>query len=214
MRSVCSRPSGAALPGVTTNMQRLILARHGESEYSVQGLVNGDESVAVGLTALGVEQSRELGRELAGEELDLCVTSAFARTRETAALALAGRDVPTEAWPELNDPRAGSFEGLHLDEYRRWAWAAGSEEEAPGGGESRVAAVRRYARAFRRLLERPEPSVLAVAHALPIAYVLSGEPPAARMDRRIEYAHPYRLDAAELGHALAVLDAWSAAPTW
>jgi broad specificity phosphatase PhoE len=198
-------------------VERLTLARHGESEYSVQGLVNGDAAVDVGLTEAGEEQARALGRELSDEQLDLCLTSVLARTRVTAALALAGRDVPTEAWPELNDPRAGSFEGVHLDEYRKWAWAAGSEAEAPGGGESRVAAVGRYAAAYRRVLERPERAILVVTHALPIAYALSalaGEAPAARMDRPIEYAHPYRLDAAALEHALAVLEDWCAAPTW
>ena len=195
-------------------MERLILARHGESAYSVQGLVNGDASVDVGLTEAGAEQARALGRELAAEPLDLCVTSVLARTRVTAALALEGRDVPTEAWEELNDPRAGLFEGKHLDEYRVWAWATGSREDAPGGGESRLAAVQRYAGAFRRLLGRPECTIFVVTHALPIAYVLSGEPPAARMDRKIEYAHPYRLDAAELERVLAVLDAWCMAPSW
>ena len=118
-------------------MERLILARHGESEYSARGLVNGNASVAVGLTEAGVEQARALGRTLAPEPIDLCVTSALERTRATAALALQGRDVPITAWEELNDPRAGRFEGLPLAEYRVWAWAAGSQEETPGGGESR-----------------------------------------------------------------------------
>jgi len=195
-------------------VERLILARHGESEYSARGLVNGDAAVAVGLTERGTEQARGLGRELADEELDLCVTSELARTRATAELALAGRGAPIESWPELNDPRAGSFEGLPLDEYRQWAWTAGSQEEAPGGGESRLAAVSRYAGAFRRVLERPEAAILVVAHALPIAYVLSGEAPAPRMDLRIEYAYPYRLEAVELERSLAVLEAWCAAPTW
>ena len=107
-------------------MERLILARHGESEYSVHGLVNGDVSVPVGLTSEGVEQSRRLGRALAAEPLELCVTSELGRARETAVVALAGRDVPVEAWPELNDPRAGRFEGVHLDEYRGCAWTTGS----------------------------------------------------------------------------------------
>jgi len=198
-------------------VERLILARHGESEYSVQGLVNGDGAIAVGLTGVGEEQARALGRELAAEPLDLCVTSVLARTRLTAALALGGRDVPTEAWEELNDPSAGSFEGLRLDEYRAWAWTAGSQEDAPGGGESRLAAVRRYVAAYERLLQRPERRILVVTHALPIAYVLlalDGEPPSARIDRLVEYAHPYRLDAAELERALAVLEAWCGAPTW
>jgi broad specificity phosphatase PhoE len=198
-------------------MERLILARHGESEYSVRGLVNGDASVAVGLTGAGEEQARRLGTLLADEPLDLCVTSQLGRTQLTAALALAGRDVPVEAWGELDDPRAGAFEGLHLDEYRVWAWTAGSRDEAPGGGESRVAAVERYARGLRALLERPEPAVLAVLHALPIAYVLralEGEPPATRMDRPVVYAHPYRVSAGDLERALGVLEGWAGQPTW
>jgi broad specificity phosphatase PhoE len=198
-------------------MERLILARHGESEYSARGLVNGDASVTVGLTEVGEEQARRLGALLADEQLDLCVTSQLRRTQLTAALALADRDVPVEAWGELDDPRAGAFEGLHLDEYRAWAWTTGSRVEAPGGGESRVAAVDRYARGFRRLLERPERAVLAVLHALPIAYVLralEGEPPAARMDRPVEYARPYRLSAGELERALGFLEVWAGQPTW
>jgi probable phosphoglycerate mutase len=198
-------------------MERLILVRHGESEYSARGLVNGDASVAVGLTAAGEEQARRLAALLADAPLDLCVTSQLRRTQLTAALALAGRDVPVVAWGELDDPRAGAFEGRHLDEYRAWAWTTGARAEAPGGGESRVAAVDRYARAFRRLLERPERAVLAVSHALPIAYLLralEGEPPAARMDRPVEYAHPYRLSAGELERALGVLEVWAGQPSW
>jgi probable phosphoglycerate mutase len=198
-------------------MERLILARHGESEYSARGLVNGDASVAVGLTELGEDQARRLAAVLADDPLDLCVTSQLRRTQLTATLALAGRNVPVEAWGELDDPRAGAFEGLHLDEYRAWAWTTGSRAEAPGGGESRVAAVDRYACGFRRLLERPEEAVLAVLHALPIAYVLralEGEPPAARMDRPVEYARPYRLSAGELERALGVLEVWAGEPTW
>ena len=198
-------------------MERLILARHGESGFSARGLVNGDRSVPVGLTEAGAEQARALGRALAGEPIDLCITSGLERTRATAALALLGRDVPVEAWAGLNDPRAGRFEGLPLDEYLVWALAAGSQEAAPGGGESRLEAVSRYVRAYRGLLERPEETVLAVAHALPIAYLLSaleGRQPASRMDRTVAYAHPYRLAAAGLRQALGVIEAWRAAPSW
>jgi len=198
-------------------MERLILARHGESTYSERGLVNGDASVDVGLTAAGEEQARELGRAVAGEPIGLCVVSGLPRTRATAELALAGRGVPIEALPAFDDPRAGRFEGLSLDEYRSWAWSAGSAEEAPGGGESRRAIVARYAAAYRGLLGRAESVVLAVLHALPIAYVLEaldGSPPAPRMTRRIAYAQPVPLAAGELRRALDVIDAWQEAPTW
>jgi len=198
-------------------VETLILARHGESAYSARGLVNGDPAGAVGLTPRGEDEARALGRALADERIDLCLVTPLPRTRATAELALAGRDVPVEEVPELADPVAGSFEGKHLDEYRAWAWSTGSGEDAPGGGESRLAVVARYATAYRALLDRPERTVLAVVHALPIAYVLralDGAAPAARMDVKVVHAHPYRLGADELRRALAVLDAWVEAPTW
>ena len=199
-------------------MQRLILARHGESEYSARGLLNGDPAVAVGLTERGREEALRLGRELAGEPLDLAVHTGFPRTRSTLELALAGRDgVPVLEESRLADPGAGDFEGRTLDEYRAWAWTADSRAAAPGGGESRLAVVRRYAAAYRGLLDRSERTILVVLHALPIAYVLialEGEPPRTRMDVRVDYARPHFLDAGELERALAVLEGWCAAPTW
>ena len=198
-------------------MEKLILARHGESTYSALGLVNGDATVDVGLTAAGAEQARELGRALAGEPLGVCVVSALPRTRATAELALAGRTVPIEARAAFDDPGAGRFEGRSLDEYRGWAWSAGSGEDAPGGGESRRSIVARYVKAYRGLLDRAEAVVLAVLHALPIAYVLDaldGSPPAQRITRRIAYAQAVPVVAADLRRALDVIDAWREAPTW
>jgi probable phosphoglycerate mutase len=198
-------------------VEHLTLARHGESDFSARGLANGDASVDVPLTPLGEQQARDLGLALADVEIDLCVTSALGRTQATAALALAGRRVAVEAWPALNDPRVGRFESGPLEAYRAWAGAAGSGEEPPGGGESRLAIVARYVGAYRQLLARPEAAILVFAHALPIAYVLSaadGQPPAARIERPVAYAHPYRLDEGELRRALDVLEAWRDAPTW
>jgi broad specificity phosphatase PhoE len=198
-------------------VQTLILARHGESEYSARGLVNGDASVEVGLTAAGEEQARALGRALQAARLDLCVTTALGRTRRTAELALDGREVPFESWPELNDPRAGVFEGGRLEDYRAWALSTSSAEPAPGGAESRLDIVSRYVRAYRALLERPELAILVVLHALPIAYLLGaleGEPPAARIDRPVEYARAYPVESEALRGAVDVLEAWRADPGW
>ncbi|HEU5212222.1 MAG TPA: histidine phosphatase family protein [Gaiellaceae bacterium] len=197
-------------------MRTAILARHGESDMNAQDELNSDADVAVGLSVSGEEQARRLGEELAREPIDLCVTSGLTRTRRTAELALAGRDVPTEAWPELNDPLFGAFEGGPFQAYREWAWAHGSTDEPPGGGESRQVVVARYARALRRLLGREEVTVLVVIHSLPIAYVLGavgGADPAQRM-APIDYARPFRLEAEALEHAVARLEAWCAAPSW
>jgi alpha-ribazole phosphatase len=197
-------------------VERALLTRHAESELSVRGLTNGDPAFACGLTAEGREQARRLGRLLAAETLGLCVTSEFERTRETAEIALAGRDIPRRVFPALNDIRFGEFERGPLREYRAWAHTHGPEDAAPGGGESRVETIRRYVEAFRALLSRPEPEILVVAHGLPVHYALGaagGRPPAPAATN-IPYAEPFPLTAAQLTAAVELLDAWTLNPVW
>jgi probable phosphoglycerate mutase len=192
------------------------LARHGESERSRLGLTNGDPRVPVPLTEEGRDQARRLGEQLRDEPIDLCVTSEFLRTQETAELALAGRAVPRLVLPDLDDIRFGDYEGLPLVDYRKWAHAHGPEDVVPGGDESRAETVARYVRAFRTILARPEHDALVVAHGLPIRYVLEaieGRNPAAKIEY-VPYAEPFRLDAATLAEAVDRLDAWVGRPVW
>jgi 2,3-bisphosphoglycerate-dependent phosphoglycerate mutase len=189
-----------------------ILARHGESALSARALVNGDVAVACPLTAAGRDEARRLREAIAGDSIDLCVTSEFERTRETVDLALARRDVPRLVVPELNDPHYGTYEGGPLAEYRAWAHSHGSGEAPPGGGESRRDIVARYARGFGVVLDRPEETVLVVVHSLPIAYVLAGGVP--QVAPIVEHATAYRISAHELRAAVGHLEGWRAAPTW
>lgn len=197
-------------------MEAVILARHGESVFSARGLVNGEIGVPGALTERGEEEARALGRAIAADPIDVCVTSEFERTRQTADLALGDREIPRVVVPELNDPRYGRFEGGALEEYRSWASSAASRDDVPGGGESRWSILDRYVRGFRRVLERGEQTVLVVIHSLPIAYVLAArdaDPPAPRVPL-VRHAHPYRFTASELESAVTLLEEWCAAPTW
>jgi broad specificity phosphatase PhoE len=197
-------------------METAILARHGESELSLRGTVSGDPSVAGPLTAAGREQARRLGELLAREPIDLCVTSEFERTRETADLALAGRDIPRLVLADLNDVRFGSYEGRQLVDYRGWAAEHAPTEEAPGGGESRASTVRRYVRAYRTILGRADRTILVVAHGLPIRYVLNAleEQDPAPLVEQVPYAETFRLSAEELALAVGRLESWAAQPAW
>jgi broad specificity phosphatase PhoE len=144
------------------------------------------------------------------------VISEFERVRETADLALAGRDVPRLVLADLNDIRFGEFEGGPLRDYRAWARRHGPTNPVPGGGESRVETVRRYVESYRRILERPERTILVVAHGLPVRYALdaaAGRPPAPAVEQ-VPYAEPFALTVAELRKALGRLEKWSLAPTW
>ena len=194
-------------------MRRFLVARHGESEYSLKQLVNGDPGVSCPLTETGRAQARSLGKALADEAIDLCAVTEFERVRETAEVALTGRDVPFLVVPELNDPRYGEFEGGPLAAYREWVWERGPLE-SPQGGEHRGELAARYARGFRTLLDRPEETILLVAHSLPIAYVrdaAEGRAPRSKT-ALVEYAELLELERNGLERAVDVLETWAAAP--
>lgn len=197
-------------------MDELILARHGESLYSALGRLNGDPSLPCPLTPDGIAQAEHLGALVADAEIEVWSVTDFERTAQTAARARDGQGAATVVIGELNDPRYGRYEGATLEEYREWSFSAPASERAPGGGESRVDVVERYLRGLELLLARPEGCVAAVAHSLPIAYVLGaaqGETPRPRTEL-VAYATPYRLDRTMVERAVGVLAGWLAAPDW
>jgi broad specificity phosphatase PhoE len=149
-----------------------VVARHGQSLLNLERRVNGDPAVDSPLTDEGREQARLLGAELAHFDLDLCVCTRFPRTRETAELALAGRAVPMEVEPLLDDVNVGELEGCSIDRYREIKRGLGRKQPFPGG-ESLDDAARRYARGFRALVQRGAGRVLVVCHEIPVRYALN-----------------------------------------
>lgn len=143
------------------------------------------------------------------------MTTGFLRTTRTADEALAARDVPRLEVPELGDPGYGVYEGRPLDAYRAWA-SASSSTDRPGGGESRIEVVTRYAAGLRILLARPEATVLVVCHSLPISYLVSarqGIPPQRRKAQAAHATvHPFTDE--ELDRATTILEDWTCNPTW
>ena len=197
-------------------MQRLILARHGESEYSAQGLLSGDPRIAVGLTDTGREQARALGLKLGTKEIDLCVTSEFARTIETADVAFAGREIPRLVVPELNDHPAGDYEGRAIADYLEWAHASAPSDLIPGTNDTRAAVVGRFVRGYALVLDRAESTIVAILHSLPIMYLLEaarGANPVARLGM-LPYAEPRELARTELEAAIERLERWLESPAW
>src|SRR6187401_915602 len=153
-------------------MRLFVLVRHGQSELNASQRVNGDPTVQVALTEQGVAEAEALSIQLAGFELDLCVHTRFGRTQETAAIALAGRDVPVEVEPLLDDIDVGELEGGTIEAYRAWKRTHGRADAFPGG-ESLDAAARRYADAYERLLARSEQRILVVCHEIPVRYAIN-----------------------------------------
>lgn len=185
-------------------MQLYVIARHGESTLNFENRINGDPSVPVQLTEKGRDESRLLGQQLAHVPLDVCLHTRFPRTRETAEIALAGRDVPLEEDAEFDDIDVGELEGRTIEDYRAWKHEHARSDPFPGG-ESLDAAARRYATAFERLLRRPESSILVVTHEIPLRYAINAADGSNDLDgpaHQLANATPYLFDADALRRAV------------
>jgi probable phosphoglycerate mutase len=184
-------------------MRLFVISRHGESALNLEKRVNGDPSVPVVLTEKGRDEARLLGQQIAHIPFDLCVHSRFSRTRETAEIALAGRDVPFEEEQLLDDIYVGELEGGTLDDYREWK-SNHTRADAFPGGESLDEAAHRYVRAYRKLLERPEERILVLTHEIPLRYAINGADGSGDLDgptHQLANATPYLFDEAALSRA-------------
>jgi broad specificity phosphatase PhoE len=199
-------------------MGDLIFSRHAESEANAAGLINSDPTAHNPLSARGVEQATELGTRLHDVPVDGCFTSALLRAKQTAWIALADRGVPVMELADLNEPAAGIFEGGQVDTYNDWIVTRGYGAPNPEG-ESQVAALRRFMRAFRTILDHPARQPLIVAHALPIAWLREGI--RARSDTAadlginfkepgVELATPETFSRDEVSGAIDAVTAWLA----
>jgi 2,3-bisphosphoglycerate-dependent phosphoglycerate mutase len=98
---------------------KLILLRHGQSEWNLSNLFTGWTDV--GLTEQGEEEARTSGRLMVEEGLkpDVMFTSVLKRATDTADLALeeAGwTDIPTKRHWRLNERHYGDLQGLNKKE--------------------------------------------------------------------------------------------------
>lgn len=185
-------------------MRLLIVVRHAHSTLNLERRVNGDPAVQVDLTRQGEEEARQLGLQVANVPIDLCVHTRFSRTRDTAVLALAGRDVELRVEPLFDDIDVGELEGWPIDRYREWKVGHARSDRFPGG-ESLDEAARRYAEGFRRLLEGLHVWVLLVCHEIPLRYALNAAAGSDELDgpvHELGNAIPYLFDEAELLRAI------------
>jgi broad specificity phosphatase PhoE len=147
-----------------------VLMRHGQTVYNVERRVNGDPSVPVGLTAVGRAEVMALAPAIRAVSWGSAWHTRFPRTRETLLLLLPDGEPVPRVIPELDDIDVGDLEGRSIEEWRAWRRGRGLEE-APPGGESRVAVLRRYARGFDRLVAEAELPALVICHDQAIRYL-------------------------------------------
>jgi len=105
-----------AAVGTTT----ILLIRHGETAWNAERRLQGHLDIA--LNTEGERQAAALGAALAGEHIDLVISSDLARARQTAEAVARARGAPEAAASsvlldrELRERCYGGFEGLLYSE--------------------------------------------------------------------------------------------------
>ena len=155
-------------------MTRLVLIRHGETDWNVEGRYQGQANPP--LNARGRAQARRLAEELRGVGLDVLYSSPLRRALQTAQVIAETLGLPLHIEPRLMEINQGDWEGClrseiaarYPDLFRRWEtepW-----EVTPPGGESLAQVQARVYAALDEILARhPRQCVGLVTHRIPIA---------------------------------------------
>jgi alpha-ribazole phosphatase len=86
------------------------LIRHAQTDYNLLGLCNDDPTRRVHLTDQGINQAQAAAQQLKDVAFQAIIVSELPRTRHTARIINAHREVPIRAHPDINDIRTG-FDG-------------------------------------------------------------------------------------------------------
>ncbi len=124
-------------------MARLILLRHGESQWNLENRFTG--WVDVPLSPRGIQEAKDAGEKLRSFTFDRAFTSVLARANETLRLvleAIGQTGIPIEKDKALNERMYGDLQGLNKDEtVKKYGEAQvkiwrRSYDVRPPGGES------------------------------------------------------------------------------
>lgn len=128
------------------SLRRLVLLRHGQTDYNVAGRMQGH--LESELTVAGLAQAARVAPAIAGMAPDRLVTSDLRRAVDTADALGAACGLPVKVDVRLRETHLGEWQGLSVDEVEQgWPGAIATWRSdpawAPPGGESRIEVVRR-----------------------------------------------------------------------
>ncbi|MCQ4633562.1 histidine phosphatase family protein [Shinella sp. CPCC 100929] len=144
-------------------MKRILLVRHGESEWNAIRRLQGQADI--GLSALGEQQARTLASMVATYAPDVVLTSDLKRAVATAAL-LGYADAVRE--PLLREQSVGNWTGAEIatlmaETPAAYAgWRAGTF--APENGEIWADFRARIRQAIQAAIDMPDETILMVCH--------------------------------------------------
>jgi probable phosphoglycerate mutase len=175
------------------NMRRVILVRHGETEWNRVGRYQGFARTS--LNEHGRWQARQVAERLAGRDVEAIYASDLPRARETAGPIAARLGLPLHLSETLRENDVGEWEGLTVPEIQvqhpdNWAaWLAAPLETQRGGGESLGEMAARVAKALECWqVDHVGKTIVAVTHGGPIkalVCLMTEQAPSFRLHLRI-----------------------------
>ena|SRR3989344_6439945 len=136
----------------------ILFIRHGESEGNKHERIQGPNTP---LSQEGRKQSRELGKKLAKEYIDVVYCSTMERAKQTAELAFGHRKIPIVELDIIKEKLDGEWEGKQLSEIN-WELLTGTFETKNAPGGECLLNVQKRAKDFLKLLENEKHSIIAV----------------------------------------------------
>lgn len=98
------------------NLATVFIVRHGETEWNMKRLIQGQKDSA--LTELGINQAKELAKELRKIKFDLVFSSDLLRAKKTAEIIVAEHNLAVETTELLRERNFGDFEGKPVQALR------------------------------------------------------------------------------------------------
>jgi glucosyl-3-phosphoglycerate phosphatase len=152
------RPSADPVVGPDSRV-RLVLWRHGQTEWNVQGRFQGQSDIP--LDEVGEQQAERAARLLAALRPDVIISSDLGRAMATAAPLARLTGLTVSADKDLRERHGGAWEGLtdvqirtrYPEEYAQWR---------PPEGESTATVADRAGAALERIADGLAPGSLAV----------------------------------------------------
>lgn len=100
------------------DMTTFYLVRHGQTEWNVKGLIQGTSDSP--LTKDGINQAKELAKQLSHVEFDLIFSSDLLRAKKTAEIIVGEKNLAMQTTKLLRERNFGPLEGKSSAYFKEW----------------------------------------------------------------------------------------------